>query len=77
MGFPRLEPAGLLDPRPCEAEGAEFRQGDELVRVGGKAEGDQAARFVKRRARGFERTQEADAGAEREGELVARAPPAA
>ena len=72
MRLPLLEAAGLLDPSPCDAKGAELRQGDELVRVGRKAEGDHAARFVERRACGFERPQEADAGAEREGELLAR-----
>ena len=42
MRRPRLEPAGLLDPRPDEAKRAKLRQGDEFVRVGREAEGDHA-----------------------------------
>ena len=67
-----VKAAGLLDPRPGEAQGAELRQGDELVRVGREAEGDHAARLVERNAHGLERAQESDAGGEREGELLAR-----
>ena len=66
MRLARRKAAGLLDPRPGEAQGAEFRQGDELVRVGREAEGDHAARRVERNAHGFEPAQESDAGGERE-----------
>ena len=72
MGAARRQPAGLLDPRPGQAKGAEFGQGDEFVRVGREAKRDHRPRCVERNARRVQRAQEADAGAERETELLAR-----
>ncbi len=68
----RLEPAGLLDRCPGEAEGSEFRQRDELVGVGREAKGDHGARLLEPDARVLERAQESDRGAERKTELLRR-----
>ena len=43
MGGHRCEPAGLLDTRPQFPDGAEFRDGEELVGIRRKPEIDQAS----------------------------------
>ena len=65
-----VKPAGLLDARPQFPQRAEFRDGEELVGIGGEAEIDHAARGIERHAAGFERAQIGDRGGEREGQLL-------
>ena len=69
-----LEAAGLLDPRPEDAERPELGDLDEFLRVGGEPEGDHAAGFVGSDPSVAERAQEGDARREREGELLRRRP---
>ena len=62
--------AGLLDPRPQQAQRAEFGHGQELVGVGGKPRIDHALRIFERHAGALDRAQIGDAGREHEGQLL-------
>ena len=69
-GGQRLEPAGLLDPRPQFPHGAELGDGQELVLVGGEAEIDEAARIVEGDTALLERAQISDGAGKRESEFL-------
>ena len=70
----RLEPARLLDARPENPQGAEFRQRRQFVRVGRESERNHGARFGRRRPGRLEQSQQADSRRKREGEFLRRAP---
>ena len=69
-GGRRREAAAFLDALPEFSHGAEFRDGQELVGVGGQPERDHAARGVERDAAGFEGAQIGDGGGQRERKLL-------
>ena len=66
----RREAAGLLGARPQFADGAELRDGQELVGVGREAEIDHAARLVERHAGCVQRAQAIDCGGKRERQFL-------
>src|ERR687890_947820 len=66
----RVEAAGLLDPRPETAQRPEFRNGEELVRIGDSQEGERLAGCVERMALRFESAQVAQARRQHGSELL-------
>ena len=65
-----VRPQGLFDPRPQQAQRAEFCHGQELIGVGAEPRIDHALRIFERDSRPFQRAQIGDAGRQHEGQLL-------
>ena len=66
----RLQAAGLLDPRPEAAHGAQLRHAQELVRIGHEQEGEQIASALERMAMSLQSTKIGHADGKRRRELL-------